>query len=362
MRSKLWFLVALFTFSALTLAGCGDSDSHPSTTYKQTNLVSNIPALAATTDSTLLNAWGIARSSSSGWWVNANGSGVSNVYNGAGAPFPLATPLVVTIPPPLGGVSPSAPTGIVSNSTSDFEIVAGQPARFIFVTEDGTVSAWNPETDATHAVLMVDNSPGAAVYKGAAIAANGASNFLYAANFNSGRIDVFSSSFAPVAVAAGGFTDPTLPAGYAPFNVANIDGKLYVSYALQDSFKHDDVAGQGHGFVVVYDVNGTLLARLENGLWFSSPWGMTLAPAGFGKFSKDVLVGNFGSGQIAAFDPATGVFKGLLRDEFNDPVMIDGLWGLGSGNGGSAGPTTTLFFAAGLNGEADGLFGTLTPR
>jgi uncharacterized protein (TIGR03118 family) len=362
MRSKLWFLATLLTLSALTLAGCGDSDSHPSTTYKQTNLVSNIPSLATTTDSTLLNAWGIAHSSTSGWWVNANGSGVSNVYNGAGAPFPLATPLVVTIPPPAGGVGPSTPTGIVANSGSDFEVAAGQPARFIFVTEDGTVSAWNPTTDATHAVLMVDNSATGAVYKGAAVAANGASNFLYAANFSSGAIDVFSSSFVPVALAAGAFTDPTLPAGYAPFNVANINGKLYVAYAQQNPGTIDDVPGQGHGFVVVYDASGTLLTRLQNGLWFNSPWGITLAPAGFGKFSTDLLVGNFGSGQIAAFDPVTGVFLGLLRDEFGSPVMIDGLWGIGFGNGGSAGPTTTLFFAAGLNGEADGLFGTLTPR
>ena len=376
MRAKSMFLMAAMAMVTMFLASCGDDNDNnavPFTQfYQQTNLVSNIPGLAATADANLVNSWGIARSATSPWWVNDNGTGVATVYSGAGALFPnSATPLVVTIPPPAASPgTTSTPTGIVFNNFSGFNVAgAGTPARFIFVTEDGTVSAWNSGTAAT---LKVDNHAaglGGAVYKGAALATNGVVNFLYAANFRTGRIDVFDSTFAPVVlpVTATGapFTVPAPqvgpPAGYSPFNVANIGGKLYVTYALLNpDTLLDDVAGQGHGFVEVYNPDGSFVMSLQNGLWFNSPWGVTLAPTGFGVFSNLLLVGNFGSGQIAGFNPVTGAFKGLLRDGFNDPIMISGLWGIGFGNGGTAGPTNTLFFAAGLNGETDGLFGTLT--
>jgi uncharacterized protein (TIGR03118 family) len=368
-KRVLWF-AAVMAMATLFLAGCGDDDhsSNSSTTYRQTNLVSNIPGVAATTDPNLVNSWGIARSATSPWWVNDNGTGVSTLYNGLGQPFPVATPLVVTVPLPSapGSATSSTPTGIVFNNFSGFNVSPGVPAKFIFVTEDGTISAWNSGTTAT---LKVDNPTFAAgtgpVFKGAALATNGTSNFLYVANFRRGTVDVFDSNFAPVTLAGTPFTVPAPhigpPAGYSPFNVANIGGKLYVTYALLNTDTLlDDVAGQGHGFVEVFNPDGTFVMSLQDGLWFNSPWGVTLAPSNFGVFSRMLLVGNFGSGQIAAFDPVSGAFQGLLRDSFNDPIAISGLWGIGFGNGGSAGPTNSLFFAAGLNGESDGLFGTLT--
>jgi uncharacterized protein (TIGR03118 family) len=380
MSRRFLSFIAAMAMVGLSLTGCGDDDktvvvplNQATPAYQQTNLVSNIPGVAATTDATLLNAWGIARSSTGPWWVNANGSGVSNVYNNLGQPFPVATPLVVTIPLPSsrGTATSATPTGIVFNNFSGFNVTPGVPttsARFIFVTEDGTISAWNAGTSAT---LKVDNPTFAAgtgaVYKGAALASNGTSNLLYVANFRAGRVEVFDSSFAPVTLPGTPFTVPAPrvgpPAGYSPFNVVNIGGKLYVTYALLNTDTLlDDVPGQGHGFVEVYNPDGSFVMSLQSGLWFNSPWGVALAPSNFGEFSNLLLVGNFGSGQIAAFDPVSGAFKGLLRDAANDPIVIDGLWGIGFGNGGTAGPTNTLFFAAGLNGESDGLFGALTAK
>jgi uncharacterized protein (TIGR03118 family) len=379
MRAKILFFVAALAIATLSLAGCGDDTTVVTTSvapsYLQTNLVSNIPGVAATTDPNLVNSWGIARSQTSAWWVNDNGTGVATLYNGQGQPFPVATPLIVTIPLPAapGTATSSTPTGIVFNNFSGFDVTAGvasTSARFIFVTEDGTISAWNTGTAATR---KVDNPTFAAglgpVYKGAALATTGTRNLLYAANFRNGRVDVFDSNFAPVTLptttTGAPFTVPAPhigpPAGYNPFNVMNIGGKLFVTYALLDTTTLlDDVPGQGHGFVEVFNPDGSFVMSLQNGLWFNSPWGVALAPADFGKFSNMLLVGNFGSGQIAAFDPVTGTFMGLLRDTFGDPISIDGLWGLGFGNGGTAGPTNSLFFAAGPNGESDGLFGTLT--
>lgn len=373
MQKRCFWLTAVVAMATLFLAGCGDDDhnSNSSASYRQTNLVSNIPGVAVTTDPNLVNSWGIARSSTSPWWVNDNGTGVSTLYNGVGQPFPVATPLVVSVPLPSapGSATSSTPTGIVFNNFSGFNVSPGVPstsAKFIFVTENGTISAWNSGTTAT---LKVDNPTFAAgtgpVFKGAALATNGTSNFLYVANFRGKTVDVFDSNFAPVTLPGTPFTVPAPhigpPAGYSPFNVVNIGGKLYVTYALLNTDTLlDDVAGQGHGFVEVFNPDGTFVMSLQDGLWFNSPWGVALAPSNFGKFSRMLLVGNFGSGQIAAFDPVTGAFQGLLRDSFNDPIAISGLWGIGFGNGGSAGPTNSLFFAAGLNGESDGLFGTLT--
>ncbi len=331
--------------------------------YQQTNLVSDIPGIAAVTDAHLVNSWGIIHSPTSPWWVNDNGTGVATLYNGDGQPFPVGNPLVVTIPPPTGGTGPATPTGIISNGTKDFEVATGEPARFIFVTEDGTISGWNPTVNATNAILKVDNSSGGsgAVYKGAAMALSNGILFIYVANFRNGSVDVFDTNFSQVTLPAGAFTDPTIPVGFAPFNVLNINGSLFVTFAKQDAAKHDDVAGAGNGFVDVFTPEGKLIMRLNHGSWMNSPWGIALAPDNFGKFSNHLLVGNFGSGQIAAFDPGNGNFQGLLRGPNGHPITINGLWGLGFGNGATAGPVNTLFFAAGLNDEKDGLFGTLTP-
>ncbi len=326
--------------------------------YNQVNLVSDIPGLAKITDPNLVNPWGIAHSPTSPWWVSDNGMGVSTLYNGNGIPFPSGNPLIVTIPAP-GESGTSAPTGVVFNGATDFNVTPGNPARFIFVTEDGTIAAWNPNVDLHNAILKVNNSP-EAVYKGVTIGNNDGKNLLYVANFRGGTVDVFDTNFNQVTMDKDAFVDEQIPAGFAPFNVQNIEGTIFVSFAKQDAQKHDDVAGPGLGFVDAFDPNGNLIMRLKHGFWDNAPWGMVLAPPDFGMFSDHLLVGNFGSGHIAAFDTKNGNFHGFLIGPEGKPITIDGLWGLGFGNGANAGPTNTLFFAAGIDGESHGLFGTIT--
>jgi uncharacterized protein (TIGR03118 family) len=268
---------------------------------------------------------------------------------------------VVAIPPPAGGTPPAAPTGMVFNDTSAFEVAAGgPPARFIFATEDGTISAWNT---GTNAVLGFDNSASGTVYKSLALASSGGSNFLYAADFHHARIDVFDGSFRPVTL-PGAFSDPAIPAGYAPFGIHNLGGNLYVTYAMQDANKHDDVAGPGHGYVDLFDSSGHLVKRFVSGDPLDSPWGMALAPAGFAQFSGDLLISNFGGGRINAFDAATGAFKGPLTTTNGAPIEIDGIWALKFGNGGSGGDGGRLYFTAGIAGggnlEDHGLFGSIS--
>lgn len=325
--------------------------------FQQTNLVSDVPGMATTTDPNLVNPWGLARSATSPWWVADNGTGVSTLYNGAGG----IVPLVVTIPVPPGGTPPSTPTGIVFNGGTDF---LGD--RFIFVTEDGTVAGWS---SGTAAVLRANNS-GAAIYKGLALAQNNGANFLYAANFFANRIDVFNSSYTPVVLAPGAFSDPTLPSDFAPFNVQTIGGTVWVTFAEQDEDKEDEVDGPGLGYVDAFTPSGKLIFRLQSGSWMNAPWGVALPPANFFNASGNqfvigvtntLLVGQFGSGQIAQFDLKTGSFFGFLNDTNGVPLVIDGLWALSFGNGGTAGPTNTLFFTAGIDEEQHGLFGSITP-
>lgn len=344
----------LFTFTlALAVPAMGEQG------YVQHNLVSDIAGLADRTDPNLINAWGVTRSATGPWWVNAADAGKSIVLDGSGTAVPAANPLVVTIPP-AGATGTGSPTGIVFNGTSDFAIVTGRPARFIFATEDGTLSGWNPAVDPTHAVIKVNNS-GSAGYKGLAMGSLNGQNVLYAANFRGGTVDVFDASYSPVAMPAGAFMDGMIPQGYAPFNVQSIGGAIFVSFAKLDAAHKDEVAGPGLGYVDKFTTDGTLVMRVLHGPWFNAPWAVTLAPQGFGRLSGRLLVGNFGSGQIASFDASNGEFKGMLRGRRGKPITIDGLWGLGFGNGGTAGPATTLYFAAGIQDEEHGLFGTLTP-
>jgi uncharacterized protein (TIGR03118 family) len=322
--------------------------------HLQTNLVSDVPGLASHTDSNLANPWGIASSGSSPFWVADNHTGVSTLYDTNGTPQGL----VVNVPPAAGGTQGS-PTGIVYNGSNDFQVSAGVPARFIFATEDGTISGW---ASGTNAIVKVDNSASEAIYKGLAIGNNGTANFLYAANFHGGTIDVFSATFAP-ATLVGSFSDPTIPAGYAPFNIQNIGGVLYVTYALQDADGEDDVPGLGHGFINKFDLNGNLIARFASRRTLNSPWGMAVAPAGFGAFANSLLVGHFGDGRIDAFESASGAFLGQLADDSGHAISIEGLWGLKFGNGASGGDANTLYFAAGIAGpdelEDHGLFGSI---
>jgi uncharacterized protein (TIGR03118 family) len=328
------------------------STAFAATGYQQTNLVSDGFVKAITTDSNLKNPWGISFSATGPFWVSNNGTGVASLYNGSGQ---IQT-LVVSIPPLAGGTAPSAPTGQVFNifrSNNSFQLTSNNPAVFIFATEDGTISGWN---GGTAAILKVDNSASGAVYKGLAIGNNITGDFLYAANFTGNRIDIFDSNFAPASL-SGSFTDPNLPAGYAPFNIQNLGGQLFVTYAVQDG--KDDKPGPGNGIVDVYDTSGNLVKRLISNGVLNSPWGLALAPDKFGEFSNDLLVGNFGDGKINAFDTTSGAFLGTVSDKDANPIVNDGLWGLIVGNGGNGGDMNTLYFTAGLNDEADGLFGSI---
>lgn len=324
--------------------------------YVETDLVSNVPGRAAQLDPDLVNPWGLSASPTSPWWVSDNGTGLSTLYNGSG----VKQGLVVTIPPSPGSPpgSQSTPTGQVFNPTTDFQITPNTPARFLFATEDGTIAGWNPGTG-TVAPLKVDNSASGAVYKGLALGSTGSGNLLYAANFTGGKIDVFDAAFTPT-TPGGGFLDPNLPAGYVPFNIQNLGGQLYVTYALRQPGADDETAGPGLGIVDVFDTDGSLIRRLATGGTLNAPWGLALAPAGFGEFAGALLVGNFGDGLINAFDAATGAFLGQIADATGTPIAIDGLWGLAFGNGGNAGSPNELFFTAGLDDEANGLFGKLS--
>jgi uncharacterized protein (TIGR03118 family) len=393
-------IVSNFTQSANTAAaGFG--------TVLQTNLVSDLPGVAQVLDPNLVNPWGISQGEGGPFWTSDNNAGVSTLFN-----VPPATPttvsinpLVVNIPTPVS-LTGGAPTGTVrNNGGSGFQITgpnqAGQTASassvFLFATEDGTIVGWNPTIDptgqfagpggaSTHAVIAVDNSGNnftnpdpnqqtGAVYKGLSLATNNTPIFasdpnttsvLYAANFRSGQVEVYNSNFQRVNLPAGAFADPNLPAGYAPFNVQVLNGKVYVTYALQDAAKHDDVGGQGHGFVDVFNLDGT--PSLPNGQErlvsrgpLDSPWGLAIAPSGFGSLGGDLLVGNFKSGFIDIFNPTTGQFLGNLKDPDGEPIQVDRLWALRFGGGGAAGgDPNTLYFTAGLDNEQHGLFGSLS--
>jgi uncharacterized protein (TIGR03118 family) len=342
--------------------------------YKQTNLVSDIAGMAPVHDPNLKNPWGLTRSSGSPWWVGNNNSGTSTLYDGNGNPFPPPKnggPLVVTVPPP--GFAPgtqSAPTGVVFNgSPTDFLLAPGKQAIFIFATEDGTISGWNPgvnpPTSVTNAILKVDNSDNGsangAVYKGATSGEINGKKFLYVTNFRSARVEIYDTNFKRVHLDEDAFEAEGIPSGFAPFNIQNIGGSLFVTYAKQNAARHDDVAGAGNGFVRIFTPSGRQIGNLEHGDWLNSPWGVVWTTRDFGEFSNAILVGNFGSGWIAAFNGFTYKFMGFVKAPDDSILTINGLWSLTFGNDANAGPANTLFFTAGINDEQDGLFGTLTP-
>ena len=335
--------------------------------YIQHNLVSDVAGLADVTDPNLVNPWGLSETASSPFWVSDHDTGKSTLYNGSGA----ITALVVTIPPGSGTHGLGTPTGQVTGNGVNWILPApnNKVASFIFATEDGTIAAWNGSVVANTAVTVVDNSGAGAVYKGLA-SANTPTPLLYAPNFNSGKVDVFDGSFNPTTV-SGGFTDPNLPAGFAPFNIANLGGKLYVTYAKQDVLKKEDVPGAGNGFVDVFDLNGNLLQRLVSNGALNSPWGVAIAPAGWGIFGGDVLVGNFGDGKINGFDPTTGNLVGtmlngnpLIAAPTPPPLVNIGLWTLQFGNGKTGGDPQTLYITSSINNndnKTHGLLAAIAP-
>lgn len=377
------FALLLFLLPAVTQA------QH----YKQTNLVSDLSNQgAAVVDPNLKNPWGLTRSSGSPWWIGNNNSGTSTLYDGNGNPqnfFPdphpdsngnrINSPFnnFVMVPPPgfAPGTQP-APTGVVFNgSKTDFLLVpgmAGTQSIFIFATEDGTISGWNPGVNppgsVTNAILKVDNSdkgsPNSAVYKGMTSAEIDGNRFLYVTNFRSAKVEVYDTNFhrVPLAqLADDAFVAEEVPFGFAPFNIQNIGGTLFVTYAKQDGPRHDPVGGDGLGFVEIFTPSGHHIGHLQHGDWFNAPWGVVWTTRDFGEFSNAILVGNFRSGWIAAFNGFTHKFIGFVKAPDDSILFIDGLWSLTFGNDGNAGPANTLFFTAGPNGEQDGLFGILTP-
>jgi uncharacterized protein (TIGR03118 family) len=346
--------------------------------YLQHNLVSDLPGVADLQDDSLVNSWGLVSSTTSPFWVSNNGTGTATLYNTSGSGGSAVVKVELTNLACGCVTVPGDPTGVVFNgppltSGIGFVVSAGGasgPARFIFVTEDGSILGWNPGVPppvpppplvSSQTVTVVPASD-ANVFKGVAIATTTKGEFLYVANFRAGTVDVFDSSWTKQPAA---FADPGIPAGFAPFGIQNIGGTIYVSYAKQDAAKHDDVAGVGNGFVNAFTTDGTLIRRVASGQTLNSPWGLTMAPAGFGEFSGNLLVGNFGDGRIQAFDVehprgnGQARFRGFLHGADGAQLRIDGLWALQFGNGAAAGPKTTLFFTSGPQGESHGIFGSL---
>jgi uncharacterized protein (TIGR03118 family) len=348
--------VALATWSLvmITVLPCLSPPAAAAPLFDQTNLVTNDPLAhpAQVTDPNLQNAWGISFSPTSPFWVSDNGNGHATLYNVN--PSTNATsivPLVVTIPPPLIGT----PTGQVFNTNAASGAFNGD--LFLFVSEDGTISGWRGSLGTTAEVLKLASD--ANVYKGTTEATISGHSYLYAANFRAGTIDVLKGDPAAPDL-AGKFTDPTLPSGYAPFNIRLLGGKLYVTYALQDANKKDDVPGPGHGFVSVFDTQGNFIGRVASMGTLNSPWGLAIAPSSFGQFAGDLLVGDFGDGRINAFDLLTDAFVGQLLALDGSALTIGGLWGLTVGNDGSGGSSNKLYFSAGPDDEMNGLFGVIT--
>jgi uncharacterized protein (TIGR03118 family) len=316
------------------------------------DLVADSAGAAPVADASLVNAWGLTAGPTTPWWSSNNGTNTSTLYNGTGA----KQALTVSVP---GG-----PSGTVFNgSATDFVVSQGGKsgsARFLFATESGQILGWSPTVNGTTAITGADSSAGGAVYKGLAIAADR----LYATDFHNGRVDVFDKSFAPVSLP---FQDPKLPKGYAPFGIQALAGSIFVTYARQDAARKDDVAGAGAGYVDQFTTDGQLVARVASGgrknAPPNAPWGLAMAPASFGVFSGDLLIGNFGNGRISAYQDRGGgkwVYKGQLRRGDQTLIAIDGLWAIAFGNDAAAGPATSLYFAAGPGGEAHGRFGSIT--
>jgi len=352
MRKLAWLAAALLP----ALVACSNGDDMNSG-YRASALVSDGPVRAAQVDARLVNPWGIAFNPVGFVWVANNGSNTSTLYDGNGVPQTL----VVSIP--AGSRGAAAPTGIVFNGSSDFVVSAGGlsgPAPFIFDGEGGTLSAWSPTVNRLNAITVYDDGAGGAVYKGLAIASNGGANTLYAADFHNNKIDVFNASFAKLTLATGSFVDPQLPTGYAPFGIQAIGSRIYVAYALKQTGSDDEVAGPGLGVLAAFNTDGSFVAQLvgPNGA-LNAPWGIAMAPPDYGAFSNALLVGNFGDGSIHAFNATTGEAIGALTAADGSRIVLRGLWGIAFGNGLNGQPTNTLFYAAGANDEANGVYGRI---
>jgi len=366
LRSLATAALAVTVPAALAVAAVAPAASarthHAENEFRQTNLISDLNTVGAQiVDPNLKNPWGLAFGPTTPLWVAANGTSVATLYGvSPGGATATQVPLVVTLPP-----MDSSPTGQVFNPTNGFKIKskAGKaPALFIFSSEGGQIIAWSKVVDPIvngTSTAQVKFSSKTAVFKGLTMASTRFGTFLYATDFHNGRVDVFNSRFHLVHL-AGHFRDRFLPKGYAPFGIRAIDGFIYVTYAKQDADKHDDVAGLGHGFIDVFTTSGFMVERLVSRGALDSPWGLEVAPKGFGQFGGKLLVGNFGDGRIHAYGLFSGRPDGTLRTKHHKPIVIDGLWALQFGTA-TTGGTGTLLFSAGLNDEADGLVGAINP-
>jgi uncharacterized protein (TIGR03118 family) len=322
-----------------------------SSTFDWENLDSDIGGVAELKDPNVVNPWGIATSRSGLVWVVDNGTGVATVYFSDGRPFPNpSNRLIVTIPASATNAEGANPTGIVANPTQFFKVSNGAnslPADFIFVSEDGMISGWSQQLGITQAFPAVDNGASGAVYKGITRGFVNGHNFLYVTNFHTGTVETYDENF--VLQAGFPFADPNLPAGFAPFNIRNLNGQLYVTYAKQDNpaDAEDDVPGPGNGFVNIFTLNGQFVKRLVSNGALNSPWGLEIV-------NGALWVGNFGDGLINVYSPNGGNFLGNPKDTFGNPLQFDGLWALVFGNGG-------LYFTAGIADEAHGIFGVIFP-
>jgi uncharacterized protein (TIGR03118 family) len=323
--------------------------------YTRTDLTtdSSTVSSAPTVDPNLVNPWGLSRATSSPWWIADNGTGLSTLYDGTGA----IVPLVVTIPPPIGVQGTAAPSGTVYNYTTSFEVTTGAPAVFLFVTEDGTISGWNPGVNLNAAVVKI-NAPKQAIYKGCALATTAAGPRLYVTNFKTGNVEVYDGNFKRQ-VGEERFKDK-LPPNFVPFGIQNVGGNIAVTFAQRTPGSKDENHGPGLGFVRVFDTNGNVLLRVQHGTYLNAPWGIAMAPGDFGPFSHRLLIGNFGDGTIDAFNALSGKFEGTFLDASGATLAIDGLWAISfAGDTAGNGAATTLYFTAGPNDESDGVFGTL---
>jgi uncharacterized protein (TIGR03118 family) len=355
LRSLLATILAPTLLVLAGVPGPSVASAAPRNAYTVTNLVSDVPGLAPNLDPNLINAWGLVAGPTSPWWVADNEPSVSTLYTGDGTPLPL---IVLVAGNPTGTVFNGGPNFVVTNGSDS------GPAVFMFATESGTILGWNPAVPpppfSTQAFVVADRSGVGAKYKGLAIASTPGGDFIYATDFHNARVDVFDGAFNLVTT-PGAFVDPKLPSGFAPFGIREIGGVLFVTYAKQDADHQDDVGGQGHGFVDMFDTGGAFLGRVATRGQLNSPWGLALAPAGFGRFGGDLLVGNFGDGHINAYALKHGAYhhRGELRGPGGEKLAIDGLWAIAFGNDGPAGPSGTLFFTAGPDHESHGLFGTI---
>jgi uncharacterized protein (TIGR03118 family) len=358
---KAFSAIASITLAATTtvlLAACGGGDSDPPpppTPYASTTLVSNGSVAAVHTDPNLQNGWGVAFNPKGTFWVSDNTTQRSTLYDGNG----VVQSLVVTIPDGTNG--PALPTGIIFNSTTDFVISANgnsSSAVFAWATEAGTIAAWSPKVLPTQAVTAFDDQTGGAIYKGLTAASAGGQNLWYATDFHNAKVDVFNATFQKIQV-AGGFKDPNVPAGFAPFGIQAIGSNIFVTYAEQNATASAQVVGAGLGILDEYDTNGNLLKRIAGpGASLNAPWGIAQAPGDFGPLSNELLVGNFGSGIIEAFDPNSGNDLGPLVLKNGQSFTQQGLWGISFGNNVDNQPENTLFYAAGPS-KTSGVFGRI---